>query len=385
MTPGNELRSARERLSLSREEISLRTKIHVRKITALEEDAFDQLPSGIYLDGIAAAYAREVGLDAETFILRLRTHVAPPPPETLERIAAARQSGEHRPREVRLSLADSMLAFAAVGVVLAIAGIGVRLYPGPVATAPPEATLTEALPQREPAVRSETGFQSRVERGTTGSESVAEPAALPPFAEPAPPEAGANPGLAQPAPLDVPTPVETDATALAPVERPAAVTDGVERPALIRDREAPPVIADRTAIRSRAVASLPTQSTSVPTLSSVTGVWTLETEVESSSLRAFKGLRLGYRLALRQTGDRIEGTGHKIAENGVALSGARRTAITVHGTLDEGRIRLTFGEQGARRRTTGTFDLMIDDKGALRGVFASEAARSAGAVEGRRL
>ena len=367
MTPGHELRTARERASLSQEEISFRTKIHVRKIRALEEDAFDQLPAGIYLDGIAAAYAREVGLDAETFIRRLRTHVAPPPPETLERIAAARESAERVPREVSLSLGHSMLAFAAVGVVLAIAGLGVRLYPGAFAIDPQEPALVGARAQGERIARPEIGSQFRQERGTTGSEPVAEPAA-PPVADPAPPEAVADVEPAQPAPLPVPTPVETHVTPPpAPVERPAPATDRVDRPAAVRERETPPVIAD------------------VQTRSSLTGVWTLETEVESSSLRAFEGLRLGYRLDLRQNGDRIEGTGQKVSENGVALSGARRTAITVHGTLDEGRMRLTFGEQGARRRTTGTFDLMIDENGVLRGVFASEAARSAGAVAGRRL
>jgi cytoskeletal protein RodZ len=343
VTPGNELRTARERLNLSRDEISFRTKIHVRKITALEEDAFDQLPAGIYLDGIAAAYAREVGLDAEPLIQRLRTHVAPPPPETLERIAAARRSSEHQPCEVSLSLGHSMLAFAAVAVVLAIAGIGVRLYPGLFATEPQEATFARAQARQEPAVRPNIDFQVREERGTAGSEAVAEPAAPPPAAEPAPPEA------------------------------------------VGREREAPPVIADEKAIPSPAAASPPAQPTLAPTLSGLTGVWTLETEVQSSSLRAFDGLRLGYRLALRQNGDRIEGTGQKVTENGVALSGARRTAITVYGTLDEGRMRLTFGEQGARRRTTGTFDLMVDENGVLRGVFASEAARTAGAVAGRRL
>jgi transcriptional regulator with XRE-family HTH domain len=324
VTPGNELKTARERLSLSREQISCRTKINVRKITALEQDEFDQLPTGIYLDGIAAAYAREVGLDAETFIRRLRTHVAPPP-ETLERIAAARQSAKHRPREMGLSVAHSMGAFAAVAIVLAIAGVGVKLYPGPFVTERQRVTVTGTLADREPATKAEIGSQFRWERGTTGSEPVTEPAGRPPVAEPTPPA----------------EPVEIHPMTLADVER--------------------------------------------PPLSSLTGVWRLETEVESSSVRAFKGLRLGFRLELRQNGDRIEGTGQKVTENGIALSGARRTAITVHGTLGEGRMRLTFGEQGAVRRTTGTLDLIIDKNGVLRGVFASEAARSAGAVEARRL
>ena len=119
--------------------------------------------------------------------------------------------------------------------------------------------------------------------------------------------------------------------------------------------------------------------------SNVSGVWTLETEIESSSLKAFEGLRLGYRLELRQEGDRIEGTGLKIAENGMPLPGPRRTPIRVQGTLGQGRVRLTFGEQGARRKTAGTLNLVMDESGVLRGEFASEAARSAGAARARRL
>lgn len=362
VTPGHELRTARERLNLSREQIAARTKIPVRKITALEEDAFDQLPAGIYLDGIAAAYAREVRLDAGTVVRQLRTHVAPPPPATLEDIAAARQAAEDRRRGAGpggLSVAQSMAAFAAVAIVLAIAGVGVELYPGLVRAALQEATISATLADSEQAATPEVDAQ---ERGTTGVAADLEPA-----------------------PMEVPTPFEIEVTP--PVEaggRPAA-TDGVERRAAIEAPAAPPVIGERKPVQSLAVVSAPTQSAPVPARSSLTGVWTLETEIESSSLKAFEGLRLGYRLELRQDGDRIVGTGLKVAENGIALSRARRTPITVHGTLDEGRVRLTFGEQGARRRTTGTLDLVMDEQGVLRGGFASEAARSAGAVKARRL
>ena len=129
MTIGTELREARERLGLSREHISLATKIQVGKVAALEEDAFDSLPSGIYLDGIVAAYAREVGRDGEALVQRLRVQLAPPPPETLEQIAAARQSSRRHAFEWRFGLAHGMFAFAGVVVVLAILGMAVDLFP----------------------------------------------------------------------------------------------------------------------------------------------------------------------------------------------------------------------------------------------------------------
>ena len=371
MTPGTELRTARERLSLSREQISSHTKIHVRKITALEEDAFNQLPTGIYLDGIAAAYARAVGLDADTFTRRLRTHVAPPPPETLEQIAAAREAATSRPREAGLSVAHSMVAFVSIAMVLAISGIGVRLYPARFLTEPKE-PITETLAEREPAAGSEVG----------GPRPVAEPA---PPSESASPEVVADLGLTPPLPLQAATLVDTPTTAPAHVRRPMAVADIVGGRAAIPQRTTPPAMAHQKATQSPPAASPQTQAASVRPRSTLTGVWTLETKVESSSLRAFEGLRLGYRLDLRQNGDRIEGTGQKVTENGIPLSGARRTAITLYGTSGDGRMRLTFGEQGALRRTTGTLDLTIDENGVLRGVFESEAARSAGAVEARRL
>jgi cytoskeleton protein RodZ len=336
---GNELRDARERLGLSREQISTATKIQLRKIAALEEGAFDLLPSGIYLDGIASAYAREVGLDVDAFVRRLRAHVEPPPPATLEEIAAARQTHQLAP-ELWLSPASGMLAFGGVALALAVAGVGVHFYPrNPGAGSEPQTVVakTESLAppvtQRIPDI-----FPGAV--GTSGFEPVADPVEAPSVAAPtAVEEAGVPPrAVAEPIPAELPAPPQ-------PVAEPkhlAAVSD-------------------------------------------VAGEWTFETRIESSSMRVFEGLRLGYRLELRQTDGRIEGTGRKISENGVSLSGGGRTPIAVHGTIDGGRLSLTFGEQGARRRSTGTFDLVVEDSGVLRGIFSSNAARSAGVVEARRL
>jgi transcriptional regulator with XRE-family HTH domain len=298
MTIGNELRDARERLGLSREHISVATKIPVSKVTALEDDGFDRLPSGIYLDGFVAAYAREVGLDAEAMVRRLRAQLAPPPPETLEQIATARQFSQAPALELQFSLAHGMFAFAGVAVVLAILGIAVHLFP------------------RQPAP--ELARRVAPARGTIARSAIAQEIVEP----------------------------------LAPVEL------------LARPIPEPMPFA---------------------AVSNLAGAWTLETQVTSSSLRTFEGLRLGYRLELTQDGGRIDGRGRKISENGVALRGRRQTPIVVQGTIDGGRLRLTFGEQGARRHSTGTFALVLEDAGVLRGSFASGAARSAGIVAARRL
>ena len=319
MTIGNELRDARERLGLSREHISTATKIHVCKVAALEDDAFDSLPSGIYLDGFVAAYAREVGLDGEALVKRFRSQFAPPPPENLEQIATARQFSRAPALELQFSLAHGMVAFAGVAVLLALLGIAVHLFP--------------RQPASEPA---QTVASGRVE--TAGS------------------------ALAQ----DI----------VIPEVFPREVGEPIRDRGVSPQRNSPETPAD-----ARPVAGpMP-----FAPVSNLAGAWTLETEITSSSLRTFEGLRLGYRLEFTQNGGRVEGTGRKISENGIALRGGRQTAIVVQGTIDGGRLRLTFAEQGARRHSAGTFALVLEDAGVLRGSFASDAARSAGFVHARRL
>ena len=60
---GEQLKRAREKRSISLDDISISTKISTRMLRALEEDHFDQLPGGIFNKGFVRAYARCVGLD----------------------------------------------------------------------------------------------------------------------------------------------------------------------------------------------------------------------------------------------------------------------------------------------------------------------------------
>ena len=83
MPIGSELRLARARAGLSAEQIAERTKIQLPKIVALESDYFEALPDGIYLEGLVRAYAREVGIDPEPLIERVR-HRQAPDTESLE-------------------------------------------------------------------------------------------------------------------------------------------------------------------------------------------------------------------------------------------------------------------------------------------------------------
>jgi cytoskeletal protein RodZ len=69
-TPGRELAFARERLSLSLEELSRRTKIGMPYLVAIENDDVEKLPGHFYARGFLRAYAHEVHCDAEDIVRR---------------------------------------------------------------------------------------------------------------------------------------------------------------------------------------------------------------------------------------------------------------------------------------------------------------------------
>jgi len=70
MDVGAALRDARERRSLSLDQLSQATKISVAILRAIENNEVDKLPGGIFTRGFLRAYAREVGLDPEGTVRR---------------------------------------------------------------------------------------------------------------------------------------------------------------------------------------------------------------------------------------------------------------------------------------------------------------------------
>jgi hypothetical protein len=118
--------------------------------------------------------------------------------------------------------------------------------------------------------------------------------------------------------------------------------------------------------------------------SDLNGDWTVTTHVTSATRQEFVGLKLAYRLQLKQDGERVTGNGQKISENGKSLTAKQRTPIAVEGERKRDRVMLTFTERGARRESGGTFFLRRDDD-AWRGTFASDAAGSKGDVIVERL
>jgi cytoskeletal protein RodZ len=67
---GSYLRKERELRQMSLEEISQSTRIPLKMLLHIEEDAFDVLPGEVFARGFLKSYARSVGLDADDVLAR---------------------------------------------------------------------------------------------------------------------------------------------------------------------------------------------------------------------------------------------------------------------------------------------------------------------------
>jgi cytoskeleton protein RodZ len=68
LRPGSRLRLARESLNLSLEDVALQLKVASRKIAALEEGQWSEMPERPYLRGLVRNYARVLHIDAERIL-----------------------------------------------------------------------------------------------------------------------------------------------------------------------------------------------------------------------------------------------------------------------------------------------------------------------------
>jgi cytoskeleton protein RodZ len=78
---GGDLRRARIARKRSVEDIARATKINPTLVRALENEAFERLPGGLFTRGYLRAYAREVGLDPEEMVSRYRAEFEGVPAE----------------------------------------------------------------------------------------------------------------------------------------------------------------------------------------------------------------------------------------------------------------------------------------------------------------
>jgi hypothetical protein len=111
----------------------------------------------------------------------------------------------------------------------------------------------------------------------------------------------------------------------------------------------------------------------------LTGDWRLTNTIETTSYPGYANLRIGYRLAINQTGKEFTGEGEKISEDDRPLKPEERTPIHVTGSVSEDGVGATFVEEGARRKTSGRFAWTVSGSGnGLSGTFSSSAANASG-------
>lgn len=318
---GRELRCAREGAGLSAEQMAQRTKFKLYRIVALENGDFDNLPQGVYLDALVRAYAHEVGIDPEPMVERVRMERGKRPGDSP--IPFRDRVDFERPR--------------------AAEDFPVVAHNVPVAAHTEEA----AEPSRSTIAVSGLAVLAIVGWGSYVYEAS---------------------GAAK---HDIPGKIY------------AALTGRGDSQAAPQDA---PVLAPNTMHVSNATQPVePERVQTTAASNDVTGSWRLATQVESTSYTRYEGLLLGYELELEQDGDRVTGIGRKMIENGSGISSRDQTSIAISGIVDGDRLMLTFIEGGTERSSRGAFVLQRKQDGTLRGRFTTNAARSSGSAEARRV
>jgi hypothetical protein len=232
--------------------------------------------------------------------------------------------------------------------------------------------------------------RARAQAATPATAAPALPATAPPATARGTGTASPDP-LALPSatdPLAAPTPAPTLAVSPAPTAT-AAPPASTARPSPPPTRPVPPREAPEEGVPDDdGYGAEPESDSDLPADSgaSLGGSWDLTHEIEATSYGPYAGLRLGYRVELQQSGDRVWGRGRKYTENGSLLPPDRRTAISVEGRVEGQYLVLNFVEEGASRSSTGVIRwLLSPGAGALSGRFASDAAQSSGTSMARRV
>src|SRR5215213_3099159 len=180
-----------------------------------------------------------------------------------------------------------------------------------------------------------------------------------------------------------------------------AVVAGVEsssRPVAAPAEQPKPSVVQSTPVQATPAQSAPVQSAAAQSASArpasvlppvkensqphktaqdLSGKWNVVNVIETTSYSSFKNMKIGFALAINQTGTTFTGSGHKVSENGRSLPVGSRTPIQVKGSIKGDTVEATFFEQGAERKSNGRFVWRVDKAGrGLAGKFATSAARS---------
>jgi cytoskeleton protein RodZ len=115
---GEELASARAALGLSIADIAQQLKFAARQIEAMEQERFEDLPSGTFARGMVRSYARLLKLDAEQLVGRMAARVTVP--DNAEAVASIRRPIPITDNSRRANLIYAALSLAILGVSAAV-------------------------------------------------------------------------------------------------------------------------------------------------------------------------------------------------------------------------------------------------------------------------
>jgi hypothetical protein len=147
--------------------------------------------------------------------------------------------------------------------------------------------------------------------------------------------------------------------------------------------EAPAVVADASG-SSPDVAATPALVDGDRTRD-LSGPWLVTNTIQETSRGAFRGLRIRFRVELRQDGSRLTGHGRKFTVDDRPVAPGDQTPIDLEGEVSDQQVVLRFVEHGRWRTTRGSFRWQVSSDGErLVGSFGSTAAASAGASSARR-
>jgi cytoskeleton protein RodZ len=119
---GNSLREARLRKELDFPELEQGTKIRAKYLRALEDEAFEALPSPTYVKGFLRSYAEYLGLDGQLYVDEYNVRYGSGD-EVLERRVRSSPAPRPRPRQRRRRrrLESNVVWFTLIGIAVVTA------------------------------------------------------------------------------------------------------------------------------------------------------------------------------------------------------------------------------------------------------------------------
>lgn len=194
--PGAQLRAAREERGWHIERIAGELHLAPRVVQAIEQGAYEALPSAVYVTGYIRNYARLVGLDPAPLVAGYRAHIPDVAPPPLQAPNPPRSSPANPPWLVLVA------SLALLGV---LGGLGMMWWQGELGSPPyalddESSTLADEPaslpggsppPPERPAVESQWMQQSSIssyDRAAAGAQPVGDPSTIDPL-----PTRGATP------------------------------------------------------------------------------------------------------------------------------------------------------------------------------------------------